>query len=258
MLSCKDKLSKHQHGMQRAQCQKGTNKKTSTYQRLKNQPLNLQHSFHFPAKIGLSKCHLVAKNSRGEQLKNMNEVCFKDNGTRLLLVFPSSLKEPVISEELWMWIRRGNNIQEKVLNFSWSLPCLSFTVPMWSVTSHAANRASINIPSLGLSGHCKSFMPHLFFVVTLLSFYCRHNDRREKMRKAWVWPSTLLWLLNHQLILLQLVFLNVILFFLWEILTYCISLVGRRWKITVHKALQTVVLFHKYILISNIKTFTIN
>lgn len=86
--ACKDKSSKHQHGrMQRAQCQKDTNKKTSTYQRLKNQPLNCQHSLHFLAKIGLSKCRLAAKNSRGEQLRNMNEVYFKDS-----LDFASSLR----------------------------------------------------------------------------------------------------------------------------------------------------------------------
>lgn len=70
VLLRKDKLSKHQHGMLGAQCQKDTNKKTSTYQCLQNQPLNFQHSFHFIPKIGLSKCHPVAKISR-EQLKNM-------------------------------------------------------------------------------------------------------------------------------------------------------------------------------------------
>ncbi len=40
----------------------------------KKQPLNFQHSFHFIAKIRLSKCNLVAKKSRGEQLRNMSRL----------------------------------------------------------------------------------------------------------------------------------------------------------------------------------------
>lgn len=68
VLLRKDKLLKHQHGMLAAQCHENTNKKTSTYQCLQNQPWN---SFQFIPKIGLSKCHPVAKNSKGEQLRNM-------------------------------------------------------------------------------------------------------------------------------------------------------------------------------------------
>lgn len=79
----------------------------------------------------------------------------------------------------------GGNMQGSILTFSWSLPSCLFTVSIWSASSHAANRASINIPSLGLSRHNKSLMPHLFCVVKLLSFHCRHNDRREKISTVW-------------------------------------------------------------------------
>lgn len=44
-------------------------------------------------------------------------------------------------------------------------------------------RASIIIPSLGLSGYDKSCTPQPFCVATLLSLHCFHNDRR-KMIKA--------------------------------------------------------------------------
>lgn len=92
MLSCKDKLSKHQCGMLGARCQKDTNKKTSTYQRLKTNLWIFNILFIFKLKLVFSKCHLVAKNLRGEQLRNLNEVYFKDKGTRLLLDFTSSPK----------------------------------------------------------------------------------------------------------------------------------------------------------------------
>lgn len=128
----------------------------------------------------------MAKSSRRARLKNMNEVYFKDKGTWLLFHFASSPKGRTCN------LRRTMNLERKVeqraggsfLNFSAALSFFSCSFPIWSASSHAASRASIIIPSLGLSGHYKSLLPHLLCMVTLFCFYCRHDGRRQGARKA--------------------------------------------------------------------------
>lgn len=102
-----------------AQCQNHTNKKTSTYQCLKTQPLNFQHSFHFTAKIGLSKCHPVAKNSRGGNSSEIRIVYFKDGGTWLLLNSTSTPKGRAcnLSRTANLAKVRWDNMQAKYLEF---------------------------------------------------------------------------------------------------------------------------------------------
>lgn len=171
-----------------ARCQNHTNKKTSTYQCLKTQPLNFQHSFHFTAKIGFSKCHPVAKNSRGENSSEIWIVYFKDEGTWLLLASTPKGRACNLS--------RTANLESEVGQHagkvSWVSPQVFLVFAAASRSDLLLltlwNRATIIIPSLGLSGRNKSFRPHLFCVVTLLSFDCRQNDRR-KMSKARVWHS---------------------------------------------------------------------
>jgi len=93
-------------------------KKTSTYQCLKKEPLNFQHSFCFLAKTGLLKCHAVAKNSRGELLRNIDEVCFKVSGVQVRLY---------IAQETFIVLEKKNtNLKKEVENVNGCLPCLSF------------------------------------------------------------------------------------------------------------------------------------
>lgn len=76
---------------------KQQNKHLSASEKIeKPQPLDFQHSFRFLAKSGLSKCHTVAKNLREDQLRNMNEIYFEGEGTRLLLVLALSLKAEAV------------------------------------------------------------------------------------------------------------------------------------------------------------------
>lgn len=145
-------------GMHGAHCPKDTNQKASTYWSLKKEPLNFQHSSHFLAKAELSKCHPVEMYSRGNQLWNMNEARFKDKSTH----FAPTLKGKVCNLRSTMTVKEegvGRASAEVFL-------VLVFLCHVWPASSHAANRVSINIPSLGLSGHCKSLMPHLFLVLS--------------------------------------------------------------------------------------------
>lgn len=97
-----------------------------------------------------------------------------------------------------MW--RGASICQVILVL-WILS----RVPSWSVSSHAANRAPINILSLGLSGLYKSFMLQRFYIVALLFSYCRCPDSTQKMTNARPeprWPCASHWTPHYQLLLL--------------------------------------------------------
>lgn len=103
---------------------KDTNKKTSTYQCLKNQPLNFQHSFHFPAKAGQSKCNLVAKSSSEIRRATLR------TRTGLLLDFASSLKGRVCNLRTTTNLEEeGNNVKGSILSVFLVLHFLSLPRP---------------------------------------------------------------------------------------------------------------------------------
>lgn len=114
--------------------------------------------------------------------------------------------------------------------------------PIWSASSHAAKRALVIIPSLRLSGPNKSHMLHPFCMVTLLSFYCRHNDRR-KLLKHGNGPVYVLLGAQSQAYAAATGVPQHHTFFYGKL---CIRLVGWGWKITVYNALQAVVLLYKF------------
>ncbi len=225
-----------------------------------NQPLNFRHSFHFLAKIGLSKCHLVAKNSRGEQLRNMNEVYFKDKGTWLLLDFTSSLKGRTCN------LRRTTNLKKEggehagmYLEFlKSSLSCL-FTAASQSALLLLMLQTGRQLTFQVLA--CQGTINHLCLTSSAWSHFFLSTVGIITGERKWVkheygplYPS-----LGAQSPAYAVAAgVPQCHPFLWEASTCCIKLVRWRWKITVHEALQAVVLLHKYVLITKMKKCTIN
>lgn len=171
----------HPHGMHGAHCPKDTNQKTSTYRCLKKEPLNFEHSFHFLAKTELWKCHFVV--SSWIQEETSSEIWMRSAlRTKACSLLQRSKAKSVILEAPPFWRRRVGTPSAEVFLVS------VFLCHVWPASSHAVNRVSINIPSLGLSGHCKSLMPHLSWSHSFLSTVHIMTGERKQVKQQ-VWPS---------------------------------------------------------------------